>query len=175
MPDLEMEARAGFFGKSAACRLTQEHVDLTQGGQTRRIGYAALSAVRIHRHRPGQAMLGLSSGDETVTIRLVPPSRSEEEIAAFTAALIDRVAQVAPTTPLQQGPSRLQWIAAWIGVIVSGAILLASVWTLAIGGAVGPLLLPVGIALANFGVVLPILKAGKPRVQEIGQAATSRV
>lgn len=175
MSDLDMEARAGFFGERGNCRLTQDQLELRCGSKTKRIRYADLSSVSVYRPAPGRAVLGLFSrkGSKT-TIRLTPHSRSGEEVSAFTASLVDRVARVAPMTPLLLGPSRRQWIAAWVGVIVSGAILLTLGWTLATGSAVGPLLMPVGIALANLVVVAPILMSGRPREQSIGKAAAER-
>ena len=146
-------------------------MEILAGARTSRVGYGELSSVRVHRQPPGKAVLGLvSRNGEKTTLRLTPSSRSDAEIASFTGALLDRVAQADPMTPLHLGPSRRQWVAAWIGLVVSGAILVAAGWTLASAGAVGPLLLPVGIALVNLAVVVPILTSGRPREQAVGKA-----
>lgn len=166
---LDIEARVGFFGKSVICRLSKDHVELLRGELTSRIGYPDLSSVRVFRAVPGQAVIGLvcQNGSKT-TIRLAPSSGSDGEISAFTTALVNRVARVAPMTRLHLGPSRRQWIIAWVGVIVSSVILLASVWSFAREGSVGSLLLPLGIAMVNLVVVMPIVKSERPREQVVG-------
>ncbi len=176
MSVLEMEARAGFFGKRGICRLTRDHVELLRGSRTIRIGYGELSSVWVYRPAPGRAVLGLvARKGPKITDRLTPFSRSDEEVSAFMAALVERVARAAPMTPLHLGPSRRQWIAAWIGAFVSGAILLAAGWALAAGGAAGPLLPPVGIAVVNLVVAAPILKSGRPHERSVGGAAAEGI
>jgi hypothetical protein len=123
---------------------------------------------------PGQALLRLvSRNGQKTTLRLSSSSHSGEEITVFTTALVDRVARVAPQTSLHLGPSQRQWIAARVGMILSGLILIATVWTLATGGPVGPLLLPIGIALVNLAIFVPILKAGRPREHVVSKASAT--
>ncbi|MFN3263198.1 MAG: hypothetical protein ACE37J_21830 [Pikeienuella sp.] len=176
MSVLEMEARAGFFGMRGICRLTQDHVELLRGSHISLIGYGELSSVRVYRPAPGRAALGLvARKGPKITIRLTPFSRSDQEVSAFTAALVERVARAAPMTTLHLGPSRHQWIAAWIGAIVSGAILLAAGWTLAAGGSAAPLLPSVAIAVVNLVVAAPILKSGRPHEGSVGRAAAEGI
>lgn len=171
MPDREIEARGGFPARPMICRLGEEQLEILAGAQTSRVGYGELASLRVHSHPSGKAVLGLvSRNGEKTTLRLTPSSRSDAEIASFTGALLDRVAQADPMTPLHLGPSRRQWVAAWIGLVVSCAILVAAGLTIAAASAVGPLLLPVGIALVNLGVVVPILKSGRPREQVVGKS-----
>jgi len=49
---------------------------------------------------------------------------------------------------------------AWAG-IWSSFVFLA--WSLLAGGQIRPMLMPVGIALVNLAVVVPIVRSGKPR------------
>ena len=81
----------------------------------------------------------------------------------FMKSLLKRVAVASPETAYVSGPSRTQWIASWIGVLASGAVLLLVAWSLSAGRQIGPMLMPVGIALVNLAVVVPILRSGKPR------------
>jgi hypothetical protein len=167
MPDpacRQIDARIGLFAKRVTCRLSDSHLVIGHDTQATRIGYSDLLSIRIARHGPRRAFLGLTlPGGEELLLRLTQPSGQGDAVAALTTSLISRVAEVAPETHLRLGPRRRQWVAAWIGLAASAAIVVGAGWSLFTDGGIAPVLLPLGVALANLGVVVPILQAGPPR------------
>jgi len=112
-----------------------------------RIGYEMLSEIRFHRRSAGRAVLGVRTSDgNATTLRLMAAHGSNGAIDDFVKSFLKRVALSSPGTAFVSGPSRTQWIASWIGVLASGAVLLLSAWSLVAGGQTGPMLMPVGIA-----------------------------
>jgi hypothetical protein len=130
-----------------------------------------LSEIRFHRRGAGRAVLGVRTSDgNTTTLRLMASPGSNGVIDDFVKSLLKRVALSSPETAFVSGPSQTQWIASRIGVLASGAILLLAAWSLSAGGQIGPMLMPVGIALVNLTVVVPILRSGKPRKYQVADA-----
>jgi hypothetical protein len=160
----QIEARTGFFVRRVTCRLTGEHVEIKGGPQTTRIRYGDLVSIRIARQGARRTVIEFcTTGGQKIQLRLAPRSASDQTAQGFIRSLVSRIAKVAPETPLHLGPSRRQRVAAWIGLVASVAILTGADWSLVTDGSIGPLLLPIGIALANLGVIIPILQAGSPR------------
>jgi hypothetical protein len=159
-----IDAHIGFFARRVTCRLLDDHVEILNGTRATRIGYRDLSSISLFRQSARRTIVGLTSTAGTTTrIRLASSSGSDDKVAAFTRSLVESVARVAPQTPLRLGPDRRQWIAAWIGLAASVAILLGAAWAFFVGTPMGPVLLPVGIGLVNLAVVVPILQSGRPR------------
>ncbi|TCP58539.1 hypothetical protein EV663_12215 [Rhodovulum bhavnagarense] len=174
-PQNQIDARIGFFAGRVTCRLTDHHVEILNGVQVTRIAYGDIATIRIARQDGRRTILELqTTGGQTKQLRHVPPS-GPEAAADFLRSLILHVAQVAPDTPLRLGPNRRQQVAAWIGVVASVAILLGAGWSLITGGTVVPLLLPIGIALVNLAVVIPILQAGRSRDCIVSEAPANLV
>lgn len=158
-----IEARTGFFAGRVTCRLTDHHLEIPNGTEVTRIAYGDLSSVRIARQGTRRVVLALATTNgRQLKMRLGSPS-SEKAIKGFAGSLIRRVALIAPETPLLLGPSRRQRLAGWTGLTVSILILVAVGATLLTGGPIGPILLPLGIALVNLATVIPVLQAGRPR------------
>ncbi len=167
----EIPAGIGFFNRPVVCRIAEDELEIARGADVTRISYDILSEIRFHRRGAGRAVLGVQTSDgNTMTLRLMATPGSNGVIDDFVKSLLKRVAHSSPETALVSGPSRTQWIASWIGVLASGAILLFSAWSLIAGGQIGPMLMPVGIALVNVAVVVPILRSGKPRQYEVADA-----
>jgi hypothetical protein len=121
-PRQQIDARTSFFTRRVSCGLTDHHVEILDGAQATRIGYGDLSSVRLFRHGTRRIVLDLTSANGTTTrLRLVPSFGSDEKVAGFKRSLVESVARVAPETPLLLGPSRWQWLAAWIDLVVSVA------------------------------------------------------
>ena len=59
---------------------------------------------------------------------------------------------------------RWQWLAAWLGLVVSSVILVTAGWLLLNGSDLAELALPVAIAAVNLAIVLPVVRAGRPGV-----------
>jgi hypothetical protein len=163
------ELRAGlrFFNRPAVCRIAEEGLEIVRGTDVARIGYDMLSEIRFHRRGAGRAVLGVRTSDgNTTTLRLMAKHAPEGAIDDFVKTLLKRVALSSPGAAFVSGASRTQWVASWIGVLASGAVLLLSAWSLVACGQIEPTLMPVGIALVNLAVVIPILRSGKPRQYE---------
>jgi len=160
----EIRAGLGVLNRPAVCRIADEGLEIARGTDVTRIGYNMLSEIRFLRRGAGRAVLGVRTSDgNTTTLRLMAAHGSKSAIDDFVKTLLERVALSSPGAAFVSGPSRTQWIASWIGVLASGAVLLLSAWSLVAGGQIGPMLMPVGIALVNLAVVVPILRSGKPR------------
>lgn len=167
----EIRAGLGIFNRPAVCRIAEEGLEIVLGADVTRIGYDTLSEIRVHRRGAGRAELGVRTSDGNTTIlRLTVKHASNGAIDDFLKVLLKRVALSSPETAFVSGPSRTQWNASRIGVLASGAVLLLSAWSLVAGGQIGPTLMPVGIALVNLAVVVPILRSGKPRQSEVADA-----
>lgn len=167
----EIRAGLGFFNRPAVCRIAEEGLEIVRGADVARIGYDMLSEIRFHRRGAGRAVLVARTSDgNTTTLRLMATPALEGVIDDFVKTLLKRVALSSPETAFVSGPSRTQWIASWIGGFASGAVLLLAAWSLSDGGQIGPMLMPVGIALVNLAVVVPILRSGKPRQYEVVDA-----
>jgi hypothetical protein len=116
-------------------------------------------------------VLGVRTSDgNTTTLRLMATPGPNGVIDDFVKSLLKRVTLSSPETAFVSGPSQTQWIASWIGVLASGAVLLLAAWSLSAGGQIGPMLMPVGVALVNLAVVVPILRSGKPRQYQVADA-----
>jgi hypothetical protein len=164
MQNREIRAGLGLFNRPAVCRIAEEWLEITRGADVTRISYNMLSEIRFHRRGAGRAVLGVRTSEgNTTTLRLMATHGPDGMIDDFTKSLLKRVALTSPETAYVSGPSQTQWIASWIGVLASGAVLLLAAWSLSAGGQIGPMLMPVGIALVNLAVVVPILRSGKPR------------
>jgi hypothetical protein len=160
----EIRAGLGVLNRPAVCRIADEGLEIARGTDVTRIGYDTLSEIRFHRRGAGRAVLGVRTSDgNTTTLRLMAAHGFKSAIDDFVKSFLKRVALSSPGAAFVSGPSRTQWIASWIGVLASGAVLLLSAWSLVDGGQIGPMLMPVGIALVNLAVVVPILRSGKPR------------
>lgn len=167
----EIRARTGFFNRSVTCRFSENGMELVQDRDVKRIGYDKLSEIRFHRRGAGRSVLRLkTSQGDMATLRLMLDGSSDRGIDDFVKSFLQRVAQSSPQTPVVIGPSRLQWLASWIGVVASGAILLLAAWSLLVGGQIGALLMPVGIALVNLVIVVPILRSGPTRHYTVADA-----
>lgn len=167
----EIPAGIGFFNRPAVCRIAEDGLEIARGTDVTRIGYDVLSEIRFHRRGAGRAVLGVRTSDgKTTTLRMRATHASNGPIDDFVKSLLERVALSSPGAAFVSGPSRTQWIASWIGVLASGAVLLLSAWSLVAGGQIGPMLMPVGIALVNLAVVVPILRSGKPRQYPVADA-----
>jgi hypothetical protein len=171
MQNREIRAGLGSFNRPVVCRIAEDGLEIARGADVTRIGYDALSEIRFHRRGAGRAVLGIRTLDgNTTTLRLMAAHASNGPIDDFVKSLLERVALSSPGAAFVSGPSRTQWIASWIGVLASGAVLLLSAWSLAAGGQIGPMLMPVGIALVNLAIVVPILWSGKPRQYPVADA-----
>jgi len=167
----EIRAGLGVLNRRAVCRIADEGLEIARGTDVTRIGYDMLSEIRFHRRGAGRAVLGVrTSNGNTRTLRLMAAHGSKSAIDDFVKTLLERVGLSSPGAAFVSGPSRTQWIASWIGVLASGAVLLLSAWNLAASGQIGPMLMPVGIALVNLAVVVPILWSGKPRQYPVADA-----
>ena len=163
-PCHQIDAHIGLFARHVTCRLMDDHVEILNGTRALRIGYGDLSSISLFRQAARRTIVGLTcKAGITTRLRLVSSSGSDEKVVAFTKSLVARVARVAPDTPLLLGPNRRQWLAAWIGLAASVAILLGAIWALFAEAPIGPVLLPVSIGLVNLAVVVPILRTGRPR------------
>lgn len=167
----ENSASLGFFNRPVVCRITEDGLEIARGSYVTRIGYDVLSEIRLHRRGAGRAVLGVRTSDgDTTILRLMAKHSPEGAINDFVKTLLKRVALSSPGAAFVSGPSRTQWVASWIGVLASGAVLLLSAWSLVAGGQIGPMLMSVGIALVNLAVVVPILRSGKPRQYPVADA-----
>lgn len=174
MENDEISVRTGFLNRSVTCRIAEAGLEVLRNGQITWIGYDRFSAIRFDRRVSGRAVLSVKTSEgATTTFRSVPETASAMEIDDFVKSLLQRVACVSPTTRFVIGPSRLQWVASWVGVLASGAVLLFAAWSLLADQHFGPLLLPVGIALVNLAVVLPIVRSGKPHHSSAADAPTA--
>lgn len=163
MQNDEISVRTGVLNRSVTCRIAEAGLDVLRDGHTTRFGYDRLSEIRFYRRGSGRAVLSVQTSDgTTTTLRFVPEAASAMEIGDFVKSLLQRVARVSPTTRFVIGPTRMQWVASWVGVLASSAVLLFAAWSLLADRHFGPLLLPVGIALVNLAVVLPIVRSGRP-------------
>ena len=160
----KIRATTGFFNRAVTCRVTEASLEIQRDGDTAWIGYDAFSVIRYHRRVSGRAVLSLTISDGTkMTLRFAPEAASAVEIEDFVKSLRHRIAGSSPTTRFVIGPSQTQWVASWIGLFASGAVLAAATWSVSAGGRFGYVLLPAGVALVNLAVVLPILRSGQPR------------
>jgi hypothetical protein len=160
----EIRAGLGFFNRPVVCRIAEDGLEIARGADVTRVGYDVLSEIRFHRRGAGRAVLGVRTSDgNATTLKLMATHASNGAIDDFMKSLLKRVAVASPETAYVSGPSQTQWIASWIGVLASGAVLLLVAWSLSAGRQIGPMLMPVGIALVNLAVVVPILRSGKPR------------
>jgi len=154
MQNREIRAGLGSFNRPVVCRIAEDGLEIARGADVTRIGYDALSEIRFHRRGAGRAVLGIRTLDgNTTTLRLMAAHASNGPIDDFVKSLLERVALSSPGAAFVSGPSRTQWIASWIGVLASGAVLLS-----------------VGIALVNLAIVVPILWSGKPRQYPVADA-----
>ena len=167
----ESRAGLGVFNRPAVCRIAEEGLEIARGTDVTRIGYDMLSEIRFHRRGVGGAVLRVRTSDgNTATLRLMATHASDGAIDDFVKSLLKRVALSSPGAAFVFGPSRTQWIAYWSGVLASGTVLLLSACSLVAGGQIEPILMPVGIALVNLAVVVPILRSGKPRQYPVADA-----
>lgn len=170
----EISAGLGFFNRPVVCRIAEVGLEIARDADVTRISYDMLSEIRLHRRGAGRAVLGVRTVDgNTTNLRLMATGAPKGVIDDFVKSLLKRVAVSSPGTEFVSGPGRTQWIASWIGVLASAAILLLSAWSLMAGGQIGPILMPVGIALVNLGVVVPIMRSGKPRRYTAADALTA--
>lgn len=72
-------------------------------------------------------------------------------------------------------PGRRQRVAAWVGLLASVAIVFGAGWSLVTGGPIGPLLLPMSNALANFAVLIPMRQARRLRHRIVSETAATLV
>jgi len=167
----EICAGIGFFKRPVVCRIAEDGLEIAHGADVTPISYAMLSEIRLHRRGAGRAVLGVRTSDgNTRTLRLMATPAPNGVIDDFVKSLLNRVALASPGTKFVSGPSQTQWIASWIGVLASGAVLLLASLNLSAGGQSGPMLMPVGIAFVNLAVVVPILRSGKPRQHTAAEA-----
>lgn len=172
MQSEEIQGRTWAFGRPVTCRLGPDGLEIRRGSEATRVGYDEVAAIRVDSTKPGREVFSLHSAwGGTTTIRMRPRSGAGAQVEAFTKSLVARVARAAPETTFVLGPSRSQWVAAWIGLVASGAIIIAVLWTFFAGGPFAPTLVPLAIALVNLSVVLPILRAGRPRALTVAEAA----
>ena len=164
MQNIEVLASFGFFNSRVTCRHGEACLEILRDGDVTRISYDQFSEIRYSRRGSRQAVLSVQTSEgTTTTLRFVPEAASSMEADVFVKSLLDRVVHISPTTRFVIGPSQTQWVASWVGLFASGAVLAVTMWNLSAGGQFGTLLLPVGIALVNLAVVLPILRSGRPR------------
>lgn len=162
-PCHQIDAHLGFFSRRVTCRLMDDHVEILHGTQATRIGYKEISSISFFRKATRRSIVVLMcKTGKTKRFRVVSSSGSDEKIVAFARSLVERVSYVAPETPLLVGPTRRQWIAAWIGLVTSVGILFGAAWAFFAQAPIGQVLLPVSVGLVNLAVVLPILRAGRP-------------
>lgn len=170
----EISVRTGFLNRSVTCRTAEAGLEVLCNGHTTRFGYDRFSEIRLDRRVSGRAVLSIKASDgATTTFRFVPEAASAMAIDDFVKSLLQRVARVSPTTRFVIGPSRSQWVASWVGVLASSAVLLYAAFSLLADRHFGSLLLPVGIALVNLAVVLPIVRSGRPRHSLVADAPTA--
>jgi hypothetical protein len=170
----EIRGGIGFFNRPAVCRIAEDGLEIARGTDVTRIGYEMLSEIRFHRRGVGRAVLGVRTSEgNTTTLRLTATPGPNDVIDDFMKSFRKRVVLSSPGAAFVSGPSQTQWIASWIGVLASGAVLLLAAWSLSAGGQIGPTLMPVGIALVNLAVVVPILRSGKPRRYRAADALAS--
>ena len=174
MQNDEISARTRFLNRILICRIAEAGLEIQRDIHTTRIGYDACAEIRFDRRGSGRAVLSVKTSEgATTNYRFVPEATSAMEIDDFVKSLLQRVARVSPTTRFVIGPTRTQWVASWVGVLASGAVLLFAAWSLLADRHFGPLLLPVGIALGNLVVVIPIVRAGRPRHSSAADAPTA--
>lgn len=164
MQNDEISARTGFLNRSVMCRIAEAGLEVLRDGKTTRIGYDGFTEIRLDRRGSGRAALSFKTLEgATTTLRFLPEAASAVGIDDFVKSLLQRVAGVSPKTRFVMGPTRSQWVASLVGVLASCAVLLFAAGSLLSDRHFGPLFLPVGIALVNLAVVLPIVRSGKPR------------
>jgi hypothetical protein len=160
----EIHSTTGFLNRSVTCRIAKAGLEVLRDGHTTLIGYDGFTEIRFDRRGSGRAVLIVKTSEgTTTTLRFVPEAAAAMEIDDFVKSLIDRVGHLSPKTRFVIGPSQTQWVASWGGLFASGAVLAATAWSVSAGGQLGSVLLPVGVALVNLAVVLPILRSGRPR------------
>jgi len=127
MQNHEIRAGLGSFNRPVVCRNAKDGFEIARGADVTWIDYDALSEIRFHRRGVGRAVLGVRKLDgNTTSLRLMAAHASNGRIDDFLKSLLERVALSSPGAPFVSGPSRTQWIASWIGVLASGAVLLFS-------------------------------------------------
>lgn len=174
MQNDEISAGTGFLNRVVTCRTAEAGLEILRDSHTTRIGYDACAVIRFDRGGSGRAALSVKTSEgATTTFRFVPETASAVGIDDFVKSLLQRVAPVSPTTRFVIGPTRTQWLASWVGVLASGVVLLFAAGSLLADRHFGPLLLPVGIALVNLAVVLPIVRSGGPRHFSAADAPTA--
>lgn len=174
MQNDEISARTGFLNRIVTCRIAEAGLEILRDSHSARIGYDAFAEIRFDRRGSGRDVLSVKTAEgATTTFRSVPEAAAATEIDDFMKSLLQRVACVSPTTRFVIGPTRTQWVASWVGVLASGAVLLFSAWSLLADRHSGPFLLPIGIALVNLVVVLPIVRSGRPRHSSAADAKTA--
>jgi len=153
----EIRAGRGFFNRALICRIAEGGLEIARDADVTRISYDMLSEIRFHRHLSGRSLLKMETLTGTVrTPRLTPTSTARAEFDGFVQSLLQRVSSASPTTRVVFGPSKTQWMASWLGLLA--------------GGQIGLMLMPVGIALVNLAVVVPIVRSGKPRLYPAADA-----
>lgn len=164
MQNDEISSRTGFLNRTVTCRVTEVGLEIQSDGDIALIGYDGFTEIRFDRRGSGRAVLIVKTSEgTTTTLRFVSEAASAMEIDDFVKSLLERAARLSPTTRFVIGPSQTKWVASWVGLFASGAVLAAATWSVSAGGQFGSVLLPVGVALVNLAVVLPILRSGRPR------------
>jgi hypothetical protein len=166
-----VRARAGFFNRDVRCDLTEAGLEIRRNSNVTRIGYAEITEIRYRRHGPRRSVLSLKiSSGMRITLKFISDYAAASELKAFVKSLLRRVAGDSPATRFVLGASQSQWVASWFGVFASGAVLAVAARSLLTEGQFSSILLPVGIALVNLAVVVPILQSGRPRRYRVKDA-----
>ncbi|MCR9148582.1 MAG: hypothetical protein NXH83_00265 [Rhodobacteraceae bacterium] len=172
--EAELTGRSSFLGRDITLRLADEGLEIRRGSEVSRVDYGRLAAIGLGARAPLRLALTISPADGTArTLRLRCTASSDAGARSFVRSLIARVAAVQPTMPVVLGPSRLQWLASWIGLLASAVILIVAAWATLTGAPLSAVLVPVSIAAVNLAVVVPILRAGPARTYTAEQAQHS--
>lgn len=168
---VEIEAGTGFFNRQVTCRIAESGLEMLRDGDVIRIGYDGFTEIRARRHGSGRPVLCLLTSDGMrIMLNFKVHPAASSKVNTFVKSLLRRVASCAPATRFVLGASQFQWVASWVGGLASGAVLAVAAQSLLVEGQLGPILLPVGIALVNLSVVFPILQSGRPRRYRVEDA-----
>ena len=163
--EMELTGRSAVLGRDITLRMADEGLEIRRGSEVSRVDYGRLAAIGFNARAPLRLSLTISLGDNAArTLRLRYRATTAERAGSFVRSLVARVAKVQPTMPVVLGPSRLQWLASWIGLLASAAILVVAAWNTLTGAPLSAVLVPISIAAVNLAVVVPILRAGPSRV-----------
>jgi hypothetical protein len=134
------------------------------GTKTLSVSLWDISFVRLNATTLGQLSLSLEAIDGTkIALRWSAKSASASGISTLAVNLITRVSQRNQFATFSIGPSQSAWVIAWIGVMMSAAVIIGMTWAGLSGQGVPTVTLPLALSPVVLFAAVPIILNGPNR------------